>query len=63
MNLNGWLLARRVKALCRASSHAAAMLVPQTHPVGTELFSYANTIFCSNECCMAVGRVCEINTP
>ena len=27
----------------------AAILVSQTIPVGVELFSYANTFFCSNE--------------
>ena len=30
-------------------SPAAAMLVSQTSPVGVELFSYANTFFCSNK--------------
>ena len=31
------------------NNETAAMLVSQTNPVGVELFSYANTFFCSNE--------------
>ena len=30
------------------NNKTAAMLVFQTNPVGFELFSYANTFFCSN---------------
>ena len=35
----------------RVFSHdvTAAILVSQTSPVGVELFSYANTFFCSNK--------------
>ena len=51
-----------MKTLYRAISHdvtaailvsqnneTAAMLVIQTNPLGVEVFSYANTLFCSNE--------------
>ena len=51
-----------MKTLCRVISHdvmaailvpqnneTAAMLMSQTNPLGVELFSYANTLFCSNE--------------
>ena len=31
------------------NNETAAMLVYQDNPVGVELFSYANTFFCSNE--------------
>ena len=31
------------------NNETAAMLVPQTGPVGVELFSYANVFFCSNK--------------
>ena len=30
------------------NNETAAMLVPQTSPVGVELFSYARAFFCSN---------------
>ena len=31
------------------NNETAAMLVSQTNPLGVELFSYANTFFCSNK--------------
>ena len=31
------------------NNETAAMLVSQTHPLGVELFSYANAFFCSNK--------------
>jgi len=31
------------------NNEATAMLVQQTNPAGDELFSYVNTLFCSNE--------------
>ena len=38
-----------VAILVSQNNEMAAMLVSQTGPVGFELFSYANTFFCSNE--------------
>ena len=35
--------------LVSQNNETAAMLVSQTNPLGVELFSYANTFFCSNE--------------
>ena len=35
--------------LVSQNNETAAMLVSQTSPVGDELFSYANTFFCSNK--------------
>ena len=35
--------------LVSQNNETAAMLVSQTSPVGVELFSYANTFFCSNQ--------------
>ena len=35
--------------LVSQNNETAAMLVSQTDPVGVELFSYANTFFCSNK--------------
>ena len=35
--------------LVSQNNDTAAMLVPQTNPVGVELFSYANNFFCSNK--------------
>ena len=35
--------------LVTQNNETAAMLVSQTSPVGVELFSYANTFFCSNK--------------
>ena len=34
--------------LVSQDNETAAMLVSQTSPVGVELFSYANALFCSN---------------
>ena len=34
--------------LVSQDKETAAMLVSQTSPVGVELFSYANALFCSN---------------
>ena len=34
--------------LVSQNNETAAMLVPQTNPVGVELFSYVNTFFCRN---------------
>ena len=31
------------------NNETAAMLVFQTNPVGVEIFSYINTLFCSNK--------------
>ena len=31
------------------NNETVAMLVSQTSPVGVELFSYVNTVFCSNK--------------
>ena len=31
------------------NNKTAAMLVSQTNPVGVELFSYENALFCSNK--------------
>ena len=31
------------------NNETAAILVSQTNPLGVELFSYANTFFCSNK--------------
>ena len=36
--------------LVSQNNETAAMLVPQTGPVGVELFSSANAFFCSNRC-------------
>ena len=57
-----WVLAIEPWSLYRVFSHdvmeailvfqnneTAAMLVCQTHPLGVELFSYANALFCSNK--------------
>ena len=62
LNLNAHFLYGTIsfqKVVCRVFSHdvtavsqnnkTAAMLVSQTNPVGVELFSYANTFFCSNK--------------
>ena len=35
--------------LVSQNNETAAMLVSQTNPLGVELFSYAYTLFCSNE--------------
>ena len=35
--------------LVSQNNETAAMLVSQTSPVGVELFSYANALFCSNK--------------
>ena len=35
--------------LVSQNNETAAMLVFQTNPLGVELFSYANALFCSNE--------------
>ena len=35
--------------LVSQNNETAAILVSQTSPVGVELFSYANTFFCSNK--------------
>ena len=35
--------------LVSQNNETVAMLVSQTSPVGVELFSYANTFFCSNK--------------
>ena len=35
--------------LVSQNNETAAMLVIQTNPLGVEVFSYANTLFCSNE--------------
>ena len=35
--------------LVSQNNETAAMLVSQTSPVGVELFSYANTFFCSSK--------------
>ena len=35
--------------LVSQNNETAAMLVSQTSPVGVELFSYVNTLFCSNK--------------
>ena len=35
--------------LVSQSNETAAMLVSQTSPLGVELFSYANSFFCSNK--------------
>ena len=35
--------------LVSQNNETAAMFVSQTSPVGVELFSYANTFFCSNK--------------
>ena len=35
--------------LVSQNNETAAMLVSQTNPLGFELFSYANTFFCSNK--------------
>ena len=35
--------------LVSQNNEMAAMLVSQTSPVGVELFSYANALFCSNK--------------
>ena len=35
--------------LVSQNNETAAMLVSQTNPLGVELFSYANTFFCSNK--------------
>ena len=39
----------RAAILVSQNNQTAAMLVSQTSPVGVELFSYANTFFCSNK--------------
>ena len=38
-----------VAILVSQNNEAAAMLVSQTSPLGVELFSYANAVFCSNK--------------
>ena len=38
-----------VAILVSQNNETAAMLVSQTIPLGVELFSYANTFFCSNK--------------
>ena len=38
-----------VAILVSRNNETAAMLVSQTNPLGVELFSYANTFFCSNK--------------
>ena len=48
---NNRVFSRDVMAaiLVSQNNETAAMLVSQTSPVGVELFSYANTFFCSNK--------------
>ena len=41
--------------LVSQNNETAAMLVSQTSPVGVELFSYANTFFCSNKFAMMLA--------
>ena len=38
-----------VAILVSQNNETVAMLVSQTNPLGVELFSYANTFFCSNK--------------
>ena len=35
--------------LVSQNNETAAMLAPQTNPLGVELFSYGNAFFCSNK--------------
>ena len=41
------------------NNETAAMSVSQNNPVGVELFSYVNALFCSNKFCIDGGHVSE----
>ena len=42
--------------LVSQNNETAAMLVSQTSPVGVELFSYANALFCANKFAWMLAR-------
>ena len=45
--------------LVSQNNETAAMLVSQTSPVGVELLSYANALFCSKKFSIGAGHVSE----